>query len=281
MIGIGRGFEQRVQHPEVVELSFQKVLKFSQFFRFAGHCILKNAVLSTGCYPIMGQNMGQTVLRENVEFVSELFVPIKARKSPEIFRFQDFFLFSMKTRRSQSVPNQPLRQPITKRSKQIQDSLQGDCFRNFFCKIHLFGLRKLVPESFLFVSRQHTDTHQILFGTGAGHIDKLFGFCLLSDFFRRRIVNQAKIILSPKELIHHHNDRPDTGSLRLVHGDIRGTWKSIIDPYVQKCGTPQAYIRPGYIGIWQFGYSGCLPTARQQIGDSCPEQLQNGPFHGF
>lgn len=33
----------------------------SGIFRFSGHCILKNAVLSTGCYPIMGQNMGQAV----------------------------------------------------------------------------------------------------------------------------------------------------------------------------------------------------------------------------
>ena len=29
--------------------------------------------LSTGCYPIMGQNMGQTVLREISEFFFELF----------------------------------------------------------------------------------------------------------------------------------------------------------------------------------------------------------------
>ena len=90
MIGIGRGFEQRVQHPEVVELSFQKVLKFSQFFRFAGHCILKNAVLSTGCYPSMGQNMGQTVFCKIAEIYFELFDPQNARKSPEILRFQDF-----------------------------------------------------------------------------------------------------------------------------------------------------------------------------------------------
>ena len=44
--------------------NFSKVLKISRFFGFGGHCILKNATLSTGCYPIMGQNMGRTVLWE-------------------------------------------------------------------------------------------------------------------------------------------------------------------------------------------------------------------------
>ena len=62
VISARRGFEHRVENPEVVDISFQKVLKFSQILRFGGHCILKNATLSTGCYPIMGQNMGQTVL---------------------------------------------------------------------------------------------------------------------------------------------------------------------------------------------------------------------------
>ena len=38
----------------------------------------------------MGQNMGQTVLREIEEFFFELFDPRNARKSPETLRFQDF-----------------------------------------------------------------------------------------------------------------------------------------------------------------------------------------------
>ena len=59
MIGNGRGFEHRTKNPEVVEKFFSKVLKISRFFRFGGHCILKNPNLSTGYYPIMGQNMGQ------------------------------------------------------------------------------------------------------------------------------------------------------------------------------------------------------------------------------
>ena len=69
----GRGFEHRVENPEVVDFSFQKVLKSSRILRFHGHCILKNANLSIGCYSIMGQNMGQTVLREIAEYFSELF----------------------------------------------------------------------------------------------------------------------------------------------------------------------------------------------------------------
>ena len=68
-------FEHRVPHPEVVEKIFSEVLKISRIFRFSGHCILKNAALSTGCYSIMGQNMGQTVFREISEFFSELFNP--------------------------------------------------------------------------------------------------------------------------------------------------------------------------------------------------------------
>ena len=44
----GKGFEHQVQHPEGVEKFFSKVLKNSQFFGFNGHCILKNAALSTG-----------------------------------------------------------------------------------------------------------------------------------------------------------------------------------------------------------------------------------------
>ena len=44
---------------------FQKASEISQFFRLSGHCILKNPNLSTGCYPIMGQNMGQTDLSRN------------------------------------------------------------------------------------------------------------------------------------------------------------------------------------------------------------------------
>ena len=63
VVGIGRGFEHRVEDPEVAEKFFSKVLKISRIFRFDGYCILKNATLSTGCYPIMGQNMGQTVLQ--------------------------------------------------------------------------------------------------------------------------------------------------------------------------------------------------------------------------
>ena len=73
MIGNGRGFEHRTKNPEVVEKFFSKVLKISRFFRFGGHCILKNPNLSTGYYPIMGQNMGQTVLLKIAEIISELF----------------------------------------------------------------------------------------------------------------------------------------------------------------------------------------------------------------
>ena len=69
----GRGFEHRVENPEVVEFSFQKVLKISGIFRFRGHCILKNATLSIGYYSIMGQNMGQAVFSEIGEFIFELF----------------------------------------------------------------------------------------------------------------------------------------------------------------------------------------------------------------
>ena len=68
--GIGRGFEHRVHHRSVVEKFFSKVFKISWFFRFREHWILKSANLSTGCYSIMGQNMGQTVLREIEEFFS-------------------------------------------------------------------------------------------------------------------------------------------------------------------------------------------------------------------
>ena len=73
VVGAGRGFEHRVKAPEVVGKFFPKVLKYSRIFRFGGHCILKNANLSTGCYPIMGQNMGQTVFREITVFFFELF----------------------------------------------------------------------------------------------------------------------------------------------------------------------------------------------------------------
>ena len=38
----------------------------------------------------MGQNMGQAVLWKTAENFSELFDAQNARKSPEIFRFQDF-----------------------------------------------------------------------------------------------------------------------------------------------------------------------------------------------
>ena len=88
--GIGRGFEHRVENPEIAEKFFPKVLKFSRIIRFGGHCILKNPNLSTGCYSIMGQNMGQTVLQEIAENFFELFDRQNARKSPEILRFQDF-----------------------------------------------------------------------------------------------------------------------------------------------------------------------------------------------
>ena len=90
VIGMGRGGEHRVRHQEVTEKLFSKVLKRSRIFRFCGHYILKNTDLSTACYPIMGQNMGQTLLREMPKIISELFSPQKATKSPEIFRFQDF-----------------------------------------------------------------------------------------------------------------------------------------------------------------------------------------------
>ena len=66
-------FEHRVQHRSVVGKFFSKVLKYSKIFRFGGHCILKNPNLSIRCYSIMGQNMGQTVLREIAENFSEPF----------------------------------------------------------------------------------------------------------------------------------------------------------------------------------------------------------------
>ena len=55
--------------------SFQKVLKIPRIFGFSRPCILKNTALSIRCYPIMGQNMGQTVFYEFAEFISELFNP--------------------------------------------------------------------------------------------------------------------------------------------------------------------------------------------------------------
>ncbi len=58
-----RGFEHQVQHPEIVEKFFSKVLKFSWIFRFGGRCILKNPNLSTGHYPIMGQKCGLAIGR--------------------------------------------------------------------------------------------------------------------------------------------------------------------------------------------------------------------------
>ena len=73
VVGDERGGKHGIRYPEVAEKFFSKVLRFSRIFRFGGHCILKNAVLSTGCYSIMGQNMGQTVLRKNEEFFFELF----------------------------------------------------------------------------------------------------------------------------------------------------------------------------------------------------------------
>ena len=69
---------------------FSKVMRNSRILRFGGHCILKNPNLSTGCYFIMGQNMGQLVFCEFAEFFSELSSPQNARKSPEILRFHDF-----------------------------------------------------------------------------------------------------------------------------------------------------------------------------------------------
>ena len=64
VVGIGRGFEHRVQHPEVAEKFFSNVLKISRVFRFSGHCILKNTTLSTVNYRDMGHGMGQQVLDE-------------------------------------------------------------------------------------------------------------------------------------------------------------------------------------------------------------------------
>ena len=71
---------------------FSKVLKISRSFRFGGHCILKNANLSTGCYSIMGQNMGQTVLRENAEYFSELFARKKQEKVLKSFDSRTFLV---------------------------------------------------------------------------------------------------------------------------------------------------------------------------------------------
>lgn len=73
LFGIGRGLEHRVQHQSVVEKFFPKVLRISRIFRFSGHYILKNANLSTWCYPMTGQNMGQTILLEIAETFSKLF----------------------------------------------------------------------------------------------------------------------------------------------------------------------------------------------------------------
>ena len=67
VFGTRGGFEHRVANPEVIEKFFSKVLNFSRFFRFYGHCILKNTNLSTGCCSIMGQDMGQTVFYEFAE----------------------------------------------------------------------------------------------------------------------------------------------------------------------------------------------------------------------
>ena len=91
MVGTGRGFEHRVENLEVVGFSFQKVLKISLFFRFAGHCILKNATLSTECYPIMGQNMGQTVFCKFAEIFSELFNPKMQEKVLKSYDFRTFY----------------------------------------------------------------------------------------------------------------------------------------------------------------------------------------------
>ena len=86
------GFEHRVQHPEVVEKIFPKVLKISWIFRISGHCILKNATLSTGCYSIMGQNMGHTFLRENAKIISELLTPKTQEKVLKSFDFRTFLV---------------------------------------------------------------------------------------------------------------------------------------------------------------------------------------------
>ena len=90
VIGIGRGFEHRAKNPEVVGKFFPKVLKISRIFRFSGHCILKNAALSIQCYPIMGQNMGQPRFCKITRILFQTILTQKARKSPEIVRFQDF-----------------------------------------------------------------------------------------------------------------------------------------------------------------------------------------------
>ena len=60
-IGIGRGFEHRVENRSVAEKFFSKVLKISRIFRFGGHCILKNSALSTVNYRDMGHGMGQRI----------------------------------------------------------------------------------------------------------------------------------------------------------------------------------------------------------------------------
>ena len=85
-----RGFEHRAQHRSVVEKFFSKVLKISRFLRFGGHCILKNAALSTGCYPIMGQNMGQTVSVDLQNFSPNF----STRKTQEkVLKYCDFRAF--------------------------------------------------------------------------------------------------------------------------------------------------------------------------------------------
>ena len=55
---------------------------------FAGTLVV--ARCNTGPGAQMRSCMGQTVFCEFVDFFSELFDPQKARKSPEILRFQDF-----------------------------------------------------------------------------------------------------------------------------------------------------------------------------------------------
>ena len=93
-----RGFEHRVENPEVAGKFFSKVLEISQFFRFGGHCILKNPNLPIRCYSIMGQNMGQTAFCGFAKFYFELFGPKTKEKVLKSYNFRTFYGCGGRTR---------------------------------------------------------------------------------------------------------------------------------------------------------------------------------------
>ena len=92
MVGIRRGFEHRVEDPEVAEKFFSKVLKISRIFRFDGHCVLKNATLSTGCYPIMVRIWVKRFCNKSQNFSSN-YSPPKAKENVEkSYDFRTFYV---------------------------------------------------------------------------------------------------------------------------------------------------------------------------------------------